>query len=445
MFRRFITALYLGIAVLSVLPAWAQNTSNYAGIAIDASGELKMVSSVDPTLKAQALTAEKALGTDLYKPVDYRYISLNRLEKTIEDNNFVVTDEMKYLAGLQRVEYVFYLPESNDVVIAGPAEGWVRDSVTDRVIGVKSGRPVVQLQDLVAALRLYAPEEDDPGVIGCTIDPTQEGLERMQKFIRSIRPNQINVSYIRNGLVTSLGMHQVRIFGVNPNTHFAKVLVEADYRMKLIGIGLEKSPAAVKTFISAASASEVSNNALCRWYFVPNYECVRMSPDGNAMKIEGQGVKLVGEDEVVTRSGDRRSTAGSQNRASRVFTTSFTQRYEKVATVCPVYAELRNLIDLSIVAAYMRQQDIFGKANWTMPVFGDEGKFAIETSSAPKFAPSACAAYSKGGRLMTPIGGGVEIHPAVALNQENLISNEDKSVEQTKQTVVIPEGRWWWN
>lgn len=444
MFRRFITALFLVLAVLPASKSMAQ-TNPTAGIAINATGELRMITTVDPTLKAQALSAEKLLGTELCKPVDYRYISLTRLEKAIEDNNFAVTDEMKYLAGLQRIEYVFYLPQTNDVVIAGPAEGWIRDSGTDRVIGVKSGRPVVQLQDLVAALRLYAPEGDDPGIIGCTIDPTQEGLERMQKFIRSIQPNQINVSYIRNGLVTSLGMHTVRIFGVNPNTHFAKVLVEADYRMKLIGIGLEKSPAAVKSFISAAGPTDVSRNALVRWYFVPNYECVRMSPDGNAMKIEGQGVKLVGEDEVVTHSGDRQSTAGAQNRASRVFTRSFTERYEKVATVCPVYAELRNLIDLSIVAAYMRQEDIFGKAKWDMPVFGDEQKYSIETGAAPKFAPSACAAYSKGGRLMTPIGGGIEIHPAVALNQENLISGEDDSVEQTKQAVAVPEGRWWWN
>ena len=42
---------------------------------------------------------------------------------------------------------------------------------------------------------------------------------------------------IVNGLRTSLGMQNIRIGGVRPNTHFAQVLLECDYRMKLIGIG----------------------------------------------------------------------------------------------------------------------------------------------------------------------------------------------------------------
>jgi len=28
------------------------------------------------------------------------------------------------LAGLQRIEYVFLAPDSKDIVLAGPAEGW---------------------------------------------------------------------------------------------------------------------------------------------------------------------------------------------------------------------------------------------------------------------------------------------------------------------------------
>ena len=44
-----------------------------------------------------------------------------------------------------------------------------------------------------------------------------------------------------------------------------------------------------------------------RWYFVPDYECVRVAGDGLAMEIVGQGVKLVGEDEVVSANGQRQT------------------------------------------------------------------------------------------------------------------------------------------
>ena len=38
-----------------------------------------------------------------------------------------------------------------------------------------------------------------------------------------------------------------------PKTHFAQVLVEADYRMKLIGIGLEQPPVRMVSYVDRAN------------------------------------------------------------------------------------------------------------------------------------------------------------------------------------------------
>ena len=150
-------------------------TNGYAGIQVNASGELKMNTVRDNSLKAIALQARKALGSAANETSEMRCVSLRALEKAIEANNYALTDEMKYLAGLTRIEYVFFDPETKDVIIAGPAENWVAYPELDRVVGVKSGRPVVRLEDLVAALRLYGPDGSDPTTIGCSIDPTAEG------------------------------------------------------------------------------------------------------------------------------------------------------------------------------------------------------------------------------------------------------------------------------
>ncbi|MEZ6070226.1 MAG: DUF1598 domain-containing protein [Pirellulales bacterium] len=151
-------------------------------------------------------------------------------------------------------------------------------------------------------------------VIGCSIDPTQEGLARMQAFLRQVgvtaTPN--DTDRIVNGLRESLGLQNVSILGVSANTHFAQVMVEADYRMKLIGIGLEQPPIRMASYVQTAQPADVSRNAMQRWYFVPDYECVRVSDDGLAMELVGDGVKLVSDDEVVTGDGVRQGRSGRQ-------------------------------------------------------------------------------------------------------------------------------------
>ncbi len=165
-----------------------------AGIAIDAQGVLRVKAGVDRggQLTRERIAAAKAnLGPKLASYSKLRKVSLNRLEQAILDHQGTLTDEMRYLAGLQRVRYVFYYPESKDIVLAGPAEGWAADA-SGRTVGISTGRPVVQLQDLVVALRAFPPSGDKTAVIGCSIDPTPEGLASMQNFLRGNRPNPGN-------------------------------------------------------------------------------------------------------------------------------------------------------------------------------------------------------------------------------------------------------------
>ena len=53
-----------------------------------------------------------------------------------------------------------------------------------------------------------------------------------------------------------------------------------------------------------------------RWWFVPDYKCVRVSEDGLAAELIGNGVKLLNEEEVVTGDGQRHVAAAGGNRAS---------------------------------------------------------------------------------------------------------------------------------
>ena len=165
------------------------------------------------------------------------------------------------------------------------------------------------------------------------------------------------------------------------------------------------------------------------------------------MELVGDGVKLVGANELVQADGSRVSAGGS-SRASEMFCTTFTQNYPALAQKTPVYAQMRNLIDLSVAAAFIQQQDYYGQSGWKMETFGDEEKFPVEIYETPKTVETACTAVWKGNTLMTPVGGGVHIEPKQALEAKNLIQEETSKVSDVRaQTKLegLAEGQWWWD
>ena len=234
----FLPVLLLMGALMLAQTASAQDNGAYAGVEIDAQNVLKMQTYVEPSmesLRMRKMSASREIAQDLREFNPARAVSLTRLEYEIARNNGIVTDEVRYMAGLQRIDYVFVYPETGDVVLVGPAEGWYKD-VSGRVVGLTTGQPVLRLDDMVAAMRTYAPNSKEAKVIGCSIDPTQEGLARFQKFQQQIGTTAVPsmTDAIVKGSREALGLQKVSVLGVDPQTHFAKVLVEADYRMKLM-------------------------------------------------------------------------------------------------------------------------------------------------------------------------------------------------------------------
>lgn len=422
-------------------------TQPVAGVEVDAAGVLR-VRHFDPRVAAARMqAARQALPADLQRPSPLRKISLNRLEAAVAAAE-KPTEAMQAMAGLTRIEYVFFYPESSDVVIAGPAEPFVSDA-SGRVRGAATGRPVILLEDMVTALRAYSPGTRPTKVISVSIDPTEEGLQRLQQVLRTVgqglRPS--DAARLAATLKNNLGMQNVTIQGVPTSTHFAQVLVEADYRMKLIGIGLEQLPIRMPSYVQRANPAQVASNAMERWYFEPNYEGVKTSQDGLAMQLSQHGVKLVGANERVGADGQR-AAGGRGNRASQAFCMDFTKNYDKIAEVAPVYAQMRNLIDAAIAAAYIQDQDFYGQANWTMDFFGDENQFAVEQHVSPVQVETAVNAVWKGSTLMTPLGGGVNVQPRSALKTGVKQIDTTGDTESSRQAGVpanLQDGQWWWD
>lgn len=423
-----------------------------AGVEIDATGVLRVMQPNFAESVRLLRDAKSSLPQELARPSKLRKVSLNRLEQAVSEKlaqGEKLDPEMLTLAGMTRLECVFFYPESGDIVVAGPAEGFGRDSL-GRVVGVDSGRPCILLQDLIVALRAYPPQGDATNVIGVSIDPTQEGLARMQETLQQLGTQfrgPADVPGIVRALKNSLGLNTVTITGIPAGTNFAHILTEADYRMKLIGIGLENPPVPLKSYVARLTSSMTSSNALVRWFFVPDYSAIATTEDGQSMRLIGQGVKLVGEDELVSRDGSRKVSGRRANPASAGFTSEFTKKFRTISERSEIYSQLRNLVDLAMAAAFIQDRDLYGQAGWDLGTFGREDQLPVEILPAPQQVETAINAVMKGSRLITPIGGGVTIQARRALADENIQTESNGEITKQRDQVGldIPADQWWWD
>ncbi|MFM7070925.1 MAG: DUF1598 domain-containing protein [Planctomycetota bacterium] len=336
-------------------------------------------------LRSSALSSNGNI--DVRRSSGMRKVSLSRLEREVQLRRLLgqgPDEAMRSLAGLQRVQYVLMYPETGDIVLAGPAGDWARDA-EGRMVSLEKGRPVLQLDDLVVLLRNA---ENNKEVIGCSINPREENLARTKAFLdestkRPLKPGQRDAWL--DQLRDTVGKQDIVVFGLDPRTRAARIMVEADYRMKLVGMGLEEGVPGVVSYLSAipaANGEAVPMNVL-RWWFAVNYDAVQTTEGHDAFEIRGQGVKVLSENELLTERGQRVHT-GQADVLNRQFTESFTKHFPALAAKYPVYAELRNIFDLALVAAIIQAQDLPGQAGWHMTYFGDAAQCPVELGTAPR-------------------------------------------------------------
>ena len=98
---------------------------------------------------------------------------------------------------------------------------------------------MLQLDDLVVAMRTA--NDRNGRVFGCRIDPDPKSVEIsddvMKKFGRRSRAERMDA------MARELGPQKVSVFGTQPDTRLAFVLVAADYKLKRMAMGLEPAVA----------------------------------------------------------------------------------------------------------------------------------------------------------------------------------------------------------
>lgn len=427
-----------------------QNQQQAGGIFIDAEGVVRAPATQQVSARLlkerRDAFAAGAYGGDLLTYSERRCISLVGLEAQCarQKNGDALGADVKYLAGLQRIDYLFIDPDSHDVVIAGPAEGFAPD-VQGRMRGLTTGRPPLHLEDLVVALNAAFA---GTGAIGCSIDPDPTRLASMGEFIRNnssvTTPAGAAKRYQR--MAEILGLQNVSLFGVPEDSHFAHVLVEADFRMKRISLGVE--PSGVRGLRSHLALLQPNGNSIQRWWFIPFYDAIYASEDGTAYHLVGQRAQLLAQEELSSLSGER-SNAAFTRATTEQFARMFTERFPDLAEHSPVFAQLQNLFDLAVIAALLRREDIPSNVGWPMQTFLDDARGLVGSYAVPRQVESE-STFRKGGRgVVLGLVGGVTIEPDHLLRKFETQADPALRLSGLKhEALSVPapaDHPWWWD
>lgn len=428
-----------------------QNGNNAGGILIDAHGIVTPGFTADQSnrlnRKRQQSLAEKSLSADVLAVSPCRKVSLKELAAFLAVERAAgrpLSEEPRYLAGLNRVDYIFLDPDQQDVILAGPAEGFAPDPA-NRMRGVETGRPTLRLDDCLVALRTI-PENRE---VGCSIDPVPENLAALSRFLAQnsspATPQVIEGRFKQMAQV--LGMHDVRVIGVPANTYFARVLVEADYRMKRISIGLENP--GVKGLRSHLSMIGTGGNSIQRWWFVPLYDGLYQSEDRLTFEFAGQRLQLLSQDEVSNASGER-FAAATTKLSTQAFAQQFTKHFAKLAEQSPVFAELQNLTDWCLIAALLEREQVRDRIGWQPGILLDAEQLPVQEYPVPRQVPAqANARRASSGTIVGLVSGGVTIAPGGTL--QSIIQNAEPARRldslrgehlNTQRAAAHP---WWWD
>ena len=208
---------------------------------------------------------------------------------------------------------------------------------------------------------------------------------------------------------SAFGPQKITITGVPTSSHFARVLTAADYRMKRIAMKIDRSPVkGLSSYVDMISGLRdcAINNSTPRWWLACNYQPLAASEDSLAWEIRGPGVKAMTEDEVVTADGKRKEL-GKTSPIAQKWSDQMTAKYDALSLQDPVFGELRNLMDMCVVAALLQKEHLWERAGLSVPLLTDSNsELKSEVWQSPKsVAPEVSFLKAKSGVIVTASGG----------------------------------------
>jgi hypothetical protein len=179
-----------------------------------------------------------------------------------------------------------------------------------------------------------------------------------------------------------------------------------------------------------------------RWWLAPNYEAVARDEEGLAWHVRGVGVKTLSEEGRLLRDGSIAAGRSPKSSPTQLWAEAMTDRYEALCSKVPVFAELRNCMDLAVVAALLNKEDLARKSGCDLALLLDDKRIQVAEYHVPKTVDSRASLVRKGRQWIVGVSGGVEVDSWSVLEQQ---TTDHKLAAVRAQAVPTDLPRWWWD
>ena len=333
-------------------------------------------------------------------------VSLRRLAEELQTclGNRSCPRSLLELDGLRVIDGYIVDPEDGDVVLVGR-----RDSAL----------PPLLTEDFVVALRnawmRYVERRGNRMLYsspGCSIDPDPLVMLELDGIASRVIGGDREQEKEWERVCKK--PQQVRVLGMPFDTHFAKVLVQADYDMKSqvdgsdpLGIpGLQSLPAMtlaqIRRDIEADRPISVPSSSMNRFWFYP----------GDNVWEEGDGVVLIRESPVTLLSNQTLVNARNQmvdsverDLLAEEFAANFTRHFDDLADQRQIYRQLEGLFRFVALAKILEARVRSTPAEAALGYYLDT--FPVARTEVPTQLPGR--PHADGFELHRAVAGGVEV------------------------------------
>ena len=135
--------------------------------------------------------------------------------------------------------------------------------------------------------------------------------------------------------------------------------------------------------------------------------------------------------------GARKANKFAQEWADRM-----TDKYSELAVKDPVFGDLRNIMDMSVVAALIEKEGMLRKVGLNLPLLSQGKDYEIYHMPVPKNLPTQASVTNINGQLMITASGGVQVDSWGVASKSEV---DDQIASNREQTNPDDYVTWWWN
>ncbi len=389
----------------------------------------------------------KKLYSNIPLVIRGRAISIKELQKTLHDSRGNLSKELLQFYGVTKIMGYIVDKKNNDLILLGQ---------------VDTKLPPLYLEDFVVALRntwlKYAQSKQSTltySYPSCSIDPNPQTVQKLQiisrRMLQSLTSKQAE-SEIKNWHMTCAEPQSVRVMGIPFNSHFAKVMVTADYNMKslvdgsdsLVTIGfsslIDMKLREIRDSLLQNKPITVSMNSMQRFWFSSGNNIYEENRD--IILIKQCPVILLTEGVYLSRS-KKYSTANDIDIVAKKFAEDFSSLYNEISDERPIYRELKNLFLVVALAKVIKFKSSHLQAGLDLSYLLDN--FPISNTPVTPRLPGRSTIkefqmrrdFDRGyqiAQIWLPSCGGVSID--IDMSSKNFIADRTDSLIRQKEIIL---------